>query len=403
MIKMKNAMARRGRDRRVPWALCLTLVLALAAPWAGAEGTGDYALAIQEIVPLFAMPSMDAPIVGGLRVGTVVEVQAQLQEGGFAWIEIDSGGDSVYLLAMQMRQLTASEAALLRDALQSGSALPASFAVDEQGSEDHLTPTPEADLAPFVAPTPTPQPTEAAMEATPGPTAEVVSLLDPTAEPEASDAPEATPAPTLMPTPAPTAQPEPTAEAEPEPTVEPEPSATATAEPTAESRTAGKLPVYMLGVSSVRADGAGREDPEGTTYEAENVIDDDPATFWIPEAVTGTEGNGIGDWIDFYFDAPVMVRELSLRNGNGASKQDFFASSRPSALEVSFQYAGADGFADMVEVRVNDGFVGEQKLQIGGEHTDVEAVRIEIAGVFEGTMYPGDVCITELSIVGAAM
>lgn len=169
------------------------------------------------------------------------------------------------------------------------------------------------------------------------------------------------------------------------------------------SRSYGYLPIWWVEASSTRIDSEFR-DKQGNhfTYPAENLYDGKPDTCWVPALLRNQVGNGVGDYVDFYFEYSAVIAGISVLNGYCKSKDLFYANSRPAKLEISFLYAGNNYFTDEVYAELKDGYLDYQTFSIP-EREDVEAVRVRIAKVYGGTKYYGDVCISEIRIIGAWM
>lgn len=118
------------------------------------------------------------------------------------------------------------------------------------------------------------------------------------------------------------------------------------------------------------------------SYEAENLLDGDPATNWQE----GEEGNGEGTVLTFRFEEPVEVSGIELLNGNGVSEQKYFANDRPE--EITIQMG-----AKKVNYLLNDQF-GSQFIGLSSCEETSE-ITITIDSVYEGSKYK-DTCISDI-------
>jgi len=169
------------------------------------------------------------------------------------------------------------------------------------------------------------------------------------------------------------------------------------------TRTYGTLPIGWVEASSVREDSQ-YLDRQGKpfTYPVEYICDGKPDTCWTPALLRKEVGNGIGEYVDFYFDYAAVITGISVLNGYAKSKDIFYANSRPAQLEISFLYVGNNYFTDEVYADMQDGFRDYQSFLIP-DREDVEAVRVRVTKVYGGTRFFGDICISEVSFTGAWM
>lgn len=161
-----------------------------------------------------------------------------------------------------------------------------------------------------------------------------------------------------------------------------------------------ELPVWWVSASSTRGNSEYGDANGKYSYPPENLLDGKPSTCWTPALVRDAVGNGIGDYVDFYFEYAAAVNGISIMNGYGKSKDIYFANSRPSQIEISFLYVGKDYFTDAVYADLPDKYSTNYQAYSIPVREDVEAVRVKIMSVYGGTKYKGDVCISEVRVYG---
>lgn len=168
-------------------------------------------------------------------------------------------------------------------------------------------------------------------------------------------------------------------------------------------RSTGVLPIWWVEASSVREDSKFR-DEQGNPfiYPVEYICDGKPDTCWTPALLRKEVGNGIGEYVDFYFEYAAEVVDISVLNGYAKNKEVFFANSRPKQLEISFLYRGKSYFTDEIYADLQDGFKEYQSFGVL-DRKDVEAVRVRVTDVYGGSRFFGDICISEVVFTGAWM
>lgn len=125
------------------------------------------------------------------------------------------------------------------------------------------------------------------------------------------------------------------------------------------------------------------------SYGASNLLDRRLDTSW-QEAV---DGDGVGEWLEFRFDAPVDIASVDLGTGFQSTHEtygDLFPlNGRVTALTVQVNGvdAGALALADKPGLQ-RQPFV----------HRNVTSVRLQIAGVAAGTKWP-DTALSEVRFI----
>lgn len=138
--------------------------------------------------------------------------------------------------------------------------------------------------------------------------------------------------------------------------------------------------VEVTGVSALASSVLQSE--KNKSYEAENLLDGNPASNWQE----GEEGNGEGTVLTFQFEEPVEISGIELLNGNGVSEQKYFANNRPKTLTIQLG-------TRKVNYTLNDQF-GSQFIELSpcGE---TKELAITIDSVYEGDKYE-DTCISDI-------
>lgn len=118
------------------------------------------------------------------------------------------------------------------------------------------------------------------------------------------------------------------------------------------------------------------------SYEAINVLDDDPTTNWQE----GEEGNGEGSELTFCFEEPVAITGLEILNGNGTSEEKYYANNRPK--EITIQVG-----AKKVKYMLSDVY-GLQRIALSPA-IETKEMTITIESVYEGDKF-SDTCISDI-------
>lgn len=120
-------------------------------------------------------------------------------------------------------------------------------------------------------------------------------------------------------------------------------------------------------------------------YSKNNILDRNVNTAWVE----GSEGNGIGEWIQFDFDTTYAITGLEILTGYVKSKGIFKANNRVREIElISSDYKGNVLFKDTMDW---------QYRYIGAMVTN--SMRLVIKDVYKGEKY-NDTCISEIKIYG---
>ena len=77
-------------------------------------------------------------------------------------------------------------------------------------------------------------------------------------------------------------------------------------------------------------------------YRAPNLLDENPATSWNE----GADGPGIGEWVRFEFDEPVVLTRIEFLNGCQKDEERFYGHIRVRSLKL--EYSG--GYTQLVDL-----------------------------------------------------
>lgn len=132
---------------------------------------------------------------------------------------------------------------------------------------------------------------------------------------------------------------------------------------------------------------------------AENATDNNETTCWQFSAKKGLKGKS---WIQLEIPSEEAVNEIWFKNGFWAYSNDedqYPINARIKDAEISFKYVGEKEYKDKVSITLKDeGRNGWQKFDVG-HHENVDIIRVSIYTTYKGTVYPNDVCLTEIMAV----
>ncbi len=110
-----------------------------------------------------------------------------------------------------------------------------------------------------------------------------------------------------------------------------------------------------------------------------------------------------GTYAYIWFTEPAQVDELWIKNGfwkytNGLDQ--YTRNSRIQSLDIDYRYAGREDYADGRTFWLTDDAARRdwQRLTLTAREP-VTAIRLRILGIYEGSKYPTDVCVSELMVV----
>ncbi len=119
-------------------------------------------------------------------------------------------------------------------------------------------------------------------------------------------------------------------------------------------------------------------------YDIDNIFDNDDNTAWVE----GSEGDGIGEWIQLDFDEEYNIERIDIISGYSKSKAIFNANNRIKTLEISF----SDGSTMNLDLKDT---MDLQKIKIEPHVT--KSVKFIIKDIYKGSKY-NDACISELKL-----
>lgn len=137
----------------------------------------------------------------------------------------------------------------------------------------------------------------------------------------------------------------------------------------------------LTDIVAVKASSAKLEDTR--LYSAKNLIDDDPATTWVPVG----KNSQIGQWVELSFDDPVEINSLTLTNGFARNEVTFNNNNRIKTATLIF----SDG--NKIKVTLKD----TMKPQLIEVNKRSRTVRIVIDEVYKGMKYD-DTCLSGIEI-----
>lgn len=116
------------------------------------------------------------------------------------------------------------------------------------------------------------------------------------------------------------------------------------------------------------------------------MVDGNPSTSWQE----GDPGDGSGQWAQFGFDRPYLVKYITFRMGNWASDYWFEVNNRPQTVlltldDRSFQLTFQDGLI-------------EQTVEFT-EPCPASSLNLQVLSVYKGSRYD-DCCIAEMHLYG---
>jgi hypothetical protein len=123
----------------------------------------------------------------------------------------------------------------------------------------------------------------------------------------------------------------------------------------------------------------------GNSYGARNLLDANDNTAWVE----GNGGQGAGDFVVVEFDAPRVVRGLTLRNGYAKNPDIFGKNSRIKDVELNFSTG------DSLQATLTDQ-TGEQRINLS-RSVKAKWVQLIIRSVYPGWKY-SDTALNELRV-----
>ena len=124
------------------------------------------------------------------------------------------------------------------------------------------------------------------------------------------------------------------------------------------------------------------------TYDPENAIDGDYRTAWVE----GTDGAGIGSWIELDFDGVHKINGIEISNGYKKEEGLYHRNLRIKKVRIY----DSDGNSKVYTLQ--DQFVGTDRIDFD-EPLETSSLRLEIVSVYKDKQTKHmDTCLTDLSI-----
>ena len=124
------------------------------------------------------------------------------------------------------------------------------------------------------------------------------------------------------------------------------------------------------------------------TYDPENAIDGDYRTAWVE----GTDGAGIGSWIELDFDGVHKINGIEISNGYKKEEGLYHRNLRIKKVRIY----DSDGNSKVYTL--HDQFVGTDRIDFD-EPLETSSLRLEIVSVYKDKQTKHmDTCLTDFSI-----
>jgi hypothetical protein len=150
---------------------------------------------------------------------------------------------------------------------------------------------------------------------------------------------------------------------------------------------AGEPEVLLL---SDIATSSALEPSGGESYDATQMVDDDPTTAWNSDGSQAEDG--VGETIDLFFADPVWVQRLVFNNGFQRDAQTYADNARIRRADVLL-----DG-GERLSVRLEDLGLQRQAIELP-EPLLTTTVRIQVTETFPGDTYP-DLAVSDIALEG---
>jgi len=147
-----------------------------------------------------------------------------------------------------------------------------------------------------------------------------------------------------------------------------------------------RLPVAEIATLTTR----GTED--GTSFEASQMVDDDPATAWNSDGSAGGAEDGVGERIELVLEEPGWVDRIVIRNGDQRDADTYAANARIQRAQVTM-----DGGVVLLLNLLDEG-LAPQAVELT-EPVLTTGVAIEILDTFAGDTHP-DLGVSDLELQG---
>jgi hypothetical protein len=135
-------------------------------------------------------------------------------------------------------------------------------------------------------------------------------------------------------------------------------------------------------------------------YEAQNAADGKPESAWCK----GTEGDGIGEWLQFQFDKPARVTVLSFTPFYGKSAAVLANNNRIKRLKVEMD-GGISGIAEFTDAKWCSDCQLPYPAPLVNFHQDggrkfvtTRSIKFTVLEVYSGKKYH-DTCVSDIEVM----
>ena len=128
----------------------------------------------------------------------------------------------------------------------------------------------------------------------------------------------------------------------------------------------------------------------GESYDATQMVDDDPTTAWNSDGSQAEDG--VGETIDLFFADPVWVQRLVFNNGFQRDAETYADNARIRRADVLL-----DG-GERLSIRLEDLGLQRQAIELP-EPLLTTTVRIQVTETFPGDTYP-DLAVSDIALDG---
>ncbi len=126
-------------------------------------------------------------------------------------------------------------------------------------------------------------------------------------------------------------------------------------------------------------------------YSAYAVIDESLDTAWVE----GTEGPGVGEWIELSFPDAIDLHAIEIANGYNRDADIFDKNNRVKKATLHF----SDGERVSIDLADERGLQHISLHETLGSTVETEMIRLVIDAVYPGTEYD-DTCLAEIEVYG---
>ncbi len=127
---------------------------------------------------------------------------------------------------------------------------------------------------------------------------------------------------------------------------------------------------------------------KGNKYPATNMIDNKLETSWQD----GKKGNGIGEYINLYFEDS-LINKICIANGNNISEKKYYENCRLCEIEVVFYRKGEQ--VDRQILSFKDTYTQGYTEFVLANYVQCDQIGITASKVYQGSKYD-ELCVAEL-------